>query len=206
MQKTEAKEEGAAASKHIRLVCSNKRKNKIKKIITIYFGVSAALILLIICVFAFGYLATQPRVPQFMLEGLYVDPNSPSVFVNLSSTNPSSKSSVYYSKLSLYVLVPGDFETKSVFLQSTRQKPREVTTWTAVVANNNDNLKRTGDFLVRDGKADGYVIADIMFQWKSSIFSFRKFGLRVRCPVSLILDDLRSAIKAESICSQHFHL
>ncbi|CAL9234489.1 unnamed protein product, partial [Arabidopsis halleri] len=177
-----------------------------EKIITIYFGVSAALILLTISFFAFSYLATQPRVPQFMLEDLYVDPQSPSVFVNLSSTNPSSKSSVYYSKLSLHVLVPGDFETETVFLQSKRQKPREVTTWTAVLANNNDNLKRTWDFLVIHGIADGYVIADIMFQWKSSIFSFRKFGLHVRCPVLLILDDLSSASRAVFPCSQHFHL
>ncbi|CAH8263862.1 unnamed protein product [Arabidopsis lyrata] len=161
MQKTEAKEEGVAASKHIRL---------------------------------------------FMLEDLYVDPHSPSVFVNLSSTNPSSKSSVYYSKLSLHVLVPGDFETETVFLQSKRQKPREVTTWTAVLANNNDNLKRTWDFLVSHGIADGYVIADIKFQWKSGIFSFRKFGLHVRCPVLLILDDLSSTSRAVFPCSQHFHL
>ncbi|KAG7572686.1 hypothetical protein ISN44_As09g010430 [Arabidopsis suecica] len=108
--------------------------------------------------------------------------------------------------MSLHVLVPGDFETESVFLQSKRQEPREVTTWTAVVANNNDNFKRTGDFLVRHGIAYGYVIADIMFQWKSGIFSFRKFGLRVRCPVLLRLEDFSSASRALFPCSQHLHL
>jgi len=76
-KKTEAKEEGAAASKHNRVVYSDKSRCLSKNGKTIiYFGVPAALILLIICVFAFNYIAIQPRVPRFMLEDLYVDPLS----------------------------------------------------------------------------------------------------------------------------------
>ncbi|KAL9842177.1 hypothetical protein AtNW77_Chr2g0246691 [Arabidopsis thaliana] len=191
-KKTEAKEEGAAASKHSRVVYSDKSRCLSKNGKTIiYFGVPAALILLIICVFAFNYIAIQPRVPRFMLEDLYVDPlSNTSVIVKLSSTNPSYKSSVYYRKISLHVL-----------------EPRTVRLWTAVIANNNDNGKPTGAFLVRHGMYYGHVIADIVFQWKSGIFSFKEFGLHVRCPVLLRLEDLSSAtIRAGSTCSQHFHL
>ncbi|AEC07966.1 hypothetical protein ISN45_At02g021360 [Arabidopsis thaliana x Arabidopsis arenosa] len=208
-KKTEAKEEGAAASKHSRVVYSDKSRCLSKNGKTIiYFGVPAALILLIICVFAFNYIAIQPRVPRFMLEDLYVDPlSNTSVIVKLSSTNPSYKSSVYYRKISLHVLVGEKFETESVFLQSRRQEPRTVRLWTAVIANNNDNGKPTGAFLVRHGMYYGHVIADIVFQWKSGIFSFKEFGLHVRCPVLLRLEDLSSAtIRAGSTCSQHFHL
>ncbi|KAG7642249.1 hypothetical protein ISN44_As02g021810 [Arabidopsis suecica] len=208
-KKTEVKEEGAAASKHNRVVYSDKSRCLSKNGKTIiYFGVPAALFLLIICVFAFSYIAIQPRVPRFMLEDLYVDPlSNTSVIVKLSSTNPSSESSVYYREISLHVLVGEKFETESVFLQSRRQEPRTVRLWTAVIANNNDNGKPTGAFLVRHGMYYGHVIADIVFQWKSGIFSFKEFGLHVRCPVLLRLEDLSSAtIRAGSTCSQHFHL
>lgn len=64
-KKSEAKEEGAV-SKHIRVVYSDKRKRGI--ICSI-----ASIVLLIICVSAFGYICIQPRVPLFILDDLYVD-------------------------------------------------------------------------------------------------------------------------------------
>lgn len=79
-KKTEAKEEGAE-KKHIQVVYSDKRKKTI-----IY--VSSALILLIICVCAFGYVAIQPRVPRFRLDNLYVFPlSNSSVMVSFFNLN-----------------------------------------------------------------------------------------------------------------------
>lgn len=125
--------------------------------------------------------------------------------VKLSSNNPSPKSSVYYSKIGLRVWVEGDFETESVFLDSTLQHTRGVVTWTAVVATNSDSAKPSGSFQVRDGVTKGDVIADLSIQWKSGIFWSSKFSLRVRCPVLLNLKDLTSTVsKPMSSCSHHF--
>lgn len=124
--------------------------------------------------------------------------------MQLSSTNPSPKSSVYYTQMKIHVRVLADFETEGVFLENKLQEPRGVATWTAVVATNSNEVRPSGTFLVRNGLADGDVIADLMIQWKSGIFSSSKYGYQVRCPVLLRLEDLSSAIaKPMSTCSHH---
>ncbi|XP_010474535.1 PREDICTED: NDR1/HIN1-like protein 12 [Camelina sativa] len=203
-KKEGAKEEGAAP-KHIRVAYSDKRRTKI------IYVVSGLAVLLVTCVLAvvFSLVAIQPRVPRFVLEDLYVDDDhlsNSSVIVKLSSTNPSYKTSVYYSNMNLHMRVRKffDYETESVSLESKLQEPREDVTWTAVVANDNDNVRPIGAFKGRDGKADGDVIADMKIQWKSKIFRSPKFGLRVTCSVLVRLKDLSSAdTKLKSACSHH---
>lgn len=87
-------------------------------------------------------------------------------------------------------------------MESTNQEPREVTTWTAVVASNNDNNDKShGAFQIRNGEINGDVVADLSFQWKSWIFSIKP-NLHVTCPVMLNLKDLTSSVpKPMSSCS-----
>lgn len=106
--------------------------------------------------------------------------------------------------MNLHVRVLGNFETESVLVENKLQEPRGFATWTAVVATNNDKVRPSGTFLVRNGLADGDVIADLMIQWKWWIFSSAERGYQVRCPVLLRLEDLSSAIaKPMSTCSHH---
>ncbi|VVB16497.1 unnamed protein product [Arabis nemorensis] len=194
-KKTEVKEEGTM-SKHKRVVYSDKRK--IKK----YSLVAAVLLIIILCVFVIVYKSIQPR-PLFILEDLYVDSvSNSSLMVKLLSTNPSSKSSLYYSKIGMRVWVEGNFETERVFLANTFQKPKSVLAWTAAVATNSNNARINGSFQMRDGVTKGNVIVDLSIQWKSGILSSSKFSSRIRCPLLLNLKDLTSAVsKPMSSCS-----
>ncbi|CAN7128052.1 unnamed protein product [Brassica rapa subsp. narinosa] len=125
----------------------------------------------------------HPPVPQFMLDDLSVDPvSNSSLVVNLSSTNPSYTTDIYYSKMSVDVQIEGIFQSESVFLQSTLQKPHERTPWTAVVTINKTN----GSLGMRDGSMK--VVAHVNILGK---FGILKNSLVVTCP---ILNDLKAIV------------
>ncbi|CAN6835440.1 unnamed protein product [Brassica oleracea var. botrytis] len=71
----------------------------------------------------------HPPVPRFMLDDLSLDPVSNSSLV--ATLRPTY---IYYSKTSVSVQIEGNFQSESVFLQSTLQKPHERSPWTAVGA------------------------------------------------------------------------
>ncbi|KAG2327351.1 hypothetical protein Bca4012_036360 [Brassica carinata] len=157
-----------------------------QKRITKIFVISCVPIVLLLLGLIAIFTLIKPPVPQFMLDDLSVDPvSNSSLVVNLSSTNPSYTTDIYYSKMSVGVKIEGIFQTESVFLQSTLQKPHERTLWTAVVAINMTN----GSLGMRDGlmKA-GDVVAHVNILGK---FGILKNSLLVTCP---ILNDLKAII------------
>ncbi|CAA7022696.1 unnamed protein product [Microthlaspi erraticum] len=201
-KKTEAKEEGAAASKHKSVVYGDHRRRKIKPCLLV-FGV----VVVILVIGGIFFAVNKPKDPRFTLDDLCIDPvSNSSVLAKLSSRNPNPKSGINYSKVSVYVRIQegfeSQFETERVDLESKYQEPGEVTTWTAVVASNNDNNdKRHGTFQNRIGVVNGVVAADFSLKWKSWIFTKR---LHVRCPVMINLKDLTSSVpKPMSSCSTY---
>lgn len=104
--------------------------------------------------------------------------------MTLSSTNPSSTTNIYYSKMSVGVQIKGIFQSEPVFLQSTLQTTHERTPWTVIVAMNKTN----GSLGISDGlMKDGEIVAHVNTLGKYGIL---KKSLLYTCP---ILNDLKTS-------------
>ncbi|KAF2568695.1 hypothetical protein F2Q68_00025080 [Brassica cretica] len=118
----------------------------------------------------------RSRVPNNCLA------NPTSIFTESAALLTSELRGLTVGKTSVGVQIEGIFQSESVFLQSTLQKPQERTLWTAVVAINKTN----GSLGMRDGLMK--VVAHVNIQGKSGIL---KNSLLVTCP---ILNDLKAIV------------
>lgn len=123
--------------------------------------------------------------------------------MNLSSTNPSSTTDIYYSKISVGVQIEGIFQSESVFLQSRLQTPHERTLWTAVVAISKTN----GSLGMIDGlmKA-GDIVAHVNILGKLGILknSFTRYMSYFERPESSSFQTLSSHL--ESMTNVFFYV